>query len=145
VSAILEGETLFTSATRGELSAAAGLAEAERGLRRALAIDPLDGATVMALARVLLALGNVPQAYDAIESLVHAGVAIPNDMRLLRAQLLLAMSRFPEAAAEFRNLIDAGPTAGRAEFGLAVALGECGRNDDAVTAARSAIAFGNDF
>ncbi|MGH8171864.1 MAG: putative 2OG-Fe(II) oxygenase [Rhodanobacteraceae bacterium] len=130
---------------RGERLAREGaLEEAEIEFTRALAIEPRSPNAVVALARVQVGLRKVQQASATIDSLAGTGTELPAELQRLRGQLLVAQSRYSDAVPVLRAAVAADSADGQAEFGLAVALGECGLDEEAATAAGNAIAKGHD-
>ena len=118
--------------------------DAQAALANVLAEDPRHIAAASLLVRVHLAQNQIEPACRTIEALAASGALMPSDLVLLRARLLLALSRFDESVDAFQTTIAAIPHDGAAELGLAVALGHAGRHEAAADSARAAIEKGYD-
>ncbi|MEO7149986.1 MAG: tetratricopeptide repeat protein, partial [Rhodanobacteraceae bacterium] len=117
--------------------------QAESALRHALVLDPRHVPAITSLAKVLLASGRAEDARSVIEECTSSVKATP-ELLLLRAQALLAGSKFSEAVSAYQQAIDAAPGNASAEIGLAVALGDSGQHVAAEAAVRGAMAKGLD-
>jgi tetratricopeptide (TPR) repeat protein len=130
---------------RAELLAAQGrFAEAERMLAATLAASPGHEHALAMLVRIQMTQGRAAQASETLDSAVGAGVKLTAALLRLRGGLMLSQSRFDEAVAMFREAVAADPADASAQHALAVALGQAGAHEEAIDAARSALAKGHD-
>lgn len=115
--------------------------EADAALRQALRHDSAFVPAIASLAKVMLAQQRAQDAMILIDDL-GTRIQLAPPLLLLRAQALLALGNHADAAVAFQHTLDAAPTLGAAEFGLAVALAGCAQPAAAESAARRAIAKG---
>lgn len=125
------------------LAAQGRLPEAEAHLRHARQLLPEDPAIAFDLARVMLSSGRPADALALVEQTLVAGSDAAY-LLLLRAQILLSMERSALAVSAFQQAIAADPENGRAELGLAIALGQSGQPLATTDAVHRAIGKGAD-
>jgi len=131
--------------SRAEHLAAQGrFAEAERMLAATLAASPGHEQALATLVRIQMTQGRAAQASQTLDSAVSAGAKLTAGLMRLRGGLMLSQARFDEAVAMFREAVAADPADASAAHALAVALAQTGAHEDAIDAARSAIANGHD-
>lgn len=127
-----------------DLAARGFLAEAESELRRALVMLPGDPSISFNLARVLMTSHRPGEALHLVNQTLAGEANRSAKLLLLRAQILLAMTRNVEAIIAFKEAIEADPHNGLAELGLATALGESRQPLATAEAAQRAIHKGAD-
>ena len=117
-------------------------ASAERSLRNALRLQPEHLPAAIQLGCLLLRNNHADQALTLADRFINKGVRNQTLMQL-RAQSLGALGKYQQSAEAFEQLLSASPDSYDARIGLAAALGQIGRVDEAETLACSCLR-GND-
>jgi tetratricopeptide (TPR) repeat protein len=116
---------------------AKGLVEQARGeLGRALALEPKEAATRMAIAELLLGVGDLDAARRLVD-LVGEGVAVPQ-VKLLRGRLLIADGKWDEARAMLLDALKLNPDPAEAYYRLGLVYEHDGDSGRAAWAFRKA-------
>lgn len=106
------------------------LAEAEKQFRQAVATAPELQDAGYNLALVLIKRGRHDEALALLETATEARPR-DADFRFARGHVLFLLTRFDEASAQFRLVLESDPGHQRALFGLARSLQEAGRKSAA--------------
>ncbi|MCX8085730.1 MAG: tetratricopeptide repeat protein [Rhodocyclaceae bacterium] len=116
--------------------------DAKRVAQAGLMLDPAQTGWAVILARLQFEQGELSEALATLEK--HAAYAAQDaDYQSLYAFLLQKQQRFAEAAERFRAALALRPAEGRWWFGLAVALEQVGRLEEARQAYAKAKEAGN--
>ena len=121
-----------------ELRRMGRLAEAERSVRQALAIDPAHGDAYFQLGTIHDALGRLDAAeaaYTEVTRLLPRSVDGHNGL----AMALMKRNNMPAAAAALRRVLELRPTDATAELNLALVLDQLGKLDEAIAHARRGV------
>lgn len=110
----------------------------EQALRRALKLAPAHPQAVSLLLRVLHVQGRHEDLLRQTDGWIARGIASP-EIRLARAEALLALKHRPEAEEAFRKVLALAPADARARLGLAAAQIESGQPAQAETGLRDMI------
>lgn len=110
----------------------------EQALRRALKLAPAHPQAVSLLLRVLHVQGRHEDLLRQTDGWIARGIASP-EIRLARAEALLALKHRPEAEDAFRKVLALAPADARARLGLAAAQIESGQPAQAETGLRDMI------
>lgn len=110
----------------------------EQALRQALKLAPAHPQAVSLLLRVLHVQGRHADLLHQTDGWIARGIASP-EIRLARAEALLALKHRPEAEEAFRKVLALAPADARARLGLAAAQIESGQAAQAETGLRDMI------
>ncbi len=140
--ALSPGHTAARETLAALLSDAGRNQEAEQVLRAGRATSPEHAWFALSLARLQAARGDMAGAVASLQGGL-GGRGVDADYHATLAALLVRLKQYPDAVQQYEQALKRQPGQGTWWMGLGLALGAQGKNDEARSAYRRALAAGN--